>query len=287
MTKAVVIMKRKMSLCVFLASLKLKLSSFHWGGGLVIRPQFPGSQKHFAAISEFCKDTHRTYYIILWEMMSSECSVMFTTIPVATLIKAKFTVRWFHRKKWKVAFSFQKINNNNKKKTLTKSVVMMRKMNHNFFFCRFDAAIIQFPKVEDRIFTIRAQFLCSQNQVSWQLQSCVKTQLLHTSISWKKMSGESVLWLFTAKPIVTLIRWNSILYDFKARIQSILLMSENKNHYQSWCSNSKKHESVCFSGKFMIAYIQLLTGGNFFFFLAISPNSQVHKNTFHCSFRSV
>ena len=67
-------------------------------------------------------------------MMSSECSVMFTTIPVATLIKAKFTVRWFHRKKWKVAFSFQKINNNNNKKNLDQICCDDEKNEPQFFF---------------------------------------------------------------------------------------------------------------------------------------------------------
>ena len=78
LTKVISVMKRKMNQCVILASLNLKLTSFHSGKYFfVIRPQFPGSQKKcFLRFSELCKDIARKQCTIPWEKkVRGECSV--------------------------------------------------------------------------------------------------------------------------------------------------------------------------------------------------------------------
>ena len=79
------------------------------------------------------------------------------------------------------------------------------------------AATIQVSQGKNTSFAIRPQFPSSQKHVSQQLQSCVKTLLRHSVTFHQKRSGASVLWVLTAIPVVTLIRWKCTTHGFHGR----------------------------------------------------------------------
>lgn len=65
LVKAVILMKRKMNECVFLAGFELKLSSFHRWKKLffTIRPQYPVSRKYASCLFHNCIETHIGYTV--------------------------------------------------------------------------------------------------------------------------------------------------------------------------------------------------------------------------------
>ena len=82
------VMKRKINQCVYLVSLRLKLSSFHWGKYFFCHqipiPRF--TKTFFTAVSELCKDTPGAHCTILWENKSGESVLwVLTAISVGTL----------------------------------------------------------------------------------------------------------------------------------------------------------------------------------------------------------
>ena len=106
------LMKRKMTQCVFLASLMLQPSSFHWEKKYFLCHHSPISRFtkiHILAVSGLYKDTSRTHCSIPWEKMSLESVLwVFTTRKDVTMIKWNCTVRLHPRKKWQAAYCIEK-----------------------------------------------------------------------------------------------------------------------------------------------------------------------------------
>ena len=141
--------------------------------------------------------------------------------------------------------SFRKLKN------LTKAVVMKSKMNQWLFSYKYEAIIIQLPQVENIGFTKRAQFASSKRHVSWLFKKCVKTHLQHTIPFHEEKCQEHILWVLTAIPVFTLIRWiSTVSWLPSMKSKTSFLFQNAQNHYQSCCCNEEKNEPVCFSGKF-------------------------------------
>ena len=92
MTKAVVVMKRKMNQCVFLASLLLQLSRFHWGiFFFFFLPSSHNSQVH-KTMSSFSfravQDTSRAHSTISWDFPARRRKQPITFRKLKYLIKA-------------------------------------------------------------------------------------------------------------------------------------------------------------------------------------------------------
>ena len=157
MTKAAVVMKRKMTQCVFLVSLMLQPSSFHWEKNIsfAITSQFPGC---ILAVSELYKDTSRTHCSIPWEKMSLESVLwVFTTRKDVTIIRWNCTVRLYPRKKWQAAYCIEKTHKH------VQICCCNEEQNEPVCFPgRVEAATIQVSQWEIS-FAIRPQFPGSKN----------------------------------------------------------------------------------------------------------------------------
>ena len=142
-TEAFSVVKRKINQCVYLASLRLKLSSFHWRKILFFHqipiPRF--TKTFFTAVSELCKDTPGAHCTISWEKKSGESVLwVLTAIPCGTLIRWKYTVRWLYARSGKKSVMSRKLKN------LTKTVVMKIKMNQCVFLTGMRLQLSSFPR---------------------------------------------------------------------------------------------------------------------------------------------
>ena len=86
---------------------------------------------------------------------------------------------------------------------------------------------------------------------------CKDTPRMYCKIPWEKRSGESVLWVLSAIPIVTLINWNCTLrWLLSKKWQEDCFFSKTQICDQNCCWNEEKNEPVCFSGRFEAANLQ-------------------------------
>ena len=171
-------------------------------------------------VSRLYKDTRKTHYTIPWKWEKrSEESILWvlTAIPVVTAIRWNCSERWLPSKKWLAACLIQKIPK------LDQSCCFNKEKNETVFSCRFEAAIIQIPCLENIAFNLKAQSKACFFQ---------KTQKIDQS-----------------------------------------------------CCNESKNEWVCFSGLLGATTTSFYSG--WLLLLPSGPNSQVHKNMFHCNFRAV
>ena len=112
---------------------------------------------------------------------------------------------------------------------------------------RFEAANIQFAPGETIACAIRPQFPGSKKNVSLQFQSCVDSPRTPCIIAWEKRSRKSVLWMLTAIPIVTLIRWNyPVRCHPKKKLKAAVFFPKTQLFPQSCCWNEEENEPVCF-----------------------------------------
>ena len=137
-------------------------------------------------------------------------------------------------------------------------------------------------------FTVGKYFICHQattprfkKNFSLQFQSCIKTLLAHNVTLHQKRdkrSRESVLWVLTAIPVVTLIRWNYTVRWLTKKKWQAAWFSQKTQEIDHICGdNEGKNEPACFSGKFKAAIIQLSLGGNTCFATRPQfPGSQKH-----------
>ena len=141
------------------------------------------------------------------------------------------------------------------------------------------------------VFTIRKHF-CHQAPIARFIKTCFPAfpefckdiPMKRCTIPWEKMSGDSVLWVLTAIPVVTLIRWNfTVRWLPSKKLEACFLFQKTQNCEQSSCN--EKNEEVCFSCKFKAATMQLILGE--ILLLPKVPNSQVYKIMLSCSFRTV
>ena len=80
-------------------------------------------------------------------------------------------------------------------------------------------------------------FFCHQAPITRFKEACFpsfselskNTPRKHCTTPWEKRSRESVLWLLTAIPVVSLIRWNSTISNFTQGVLSSQFISENSN----------------------------------------------------------
>ena len=107
------------------------------------------------------------------------------------------------QQKWQAACFFQKT------KTWPKLLLWRKKIIKLVFFWQvffFFLQLWDFTRENDS-FTIRHQIPSSQKHVSMQFQSCIKTFRTHWTIPYEKQSGESVFWVLSSIPVISLIRW--------------------------------------------------------------------------------
>ena len=193
-----------------------------------------------------------------WEKMSGESVLLvLITIPAVTVIRWNCSVRWLPSQISEASFLFQKL------KTMRNAIVMKRKMNQ----CAFLACLgLQLPSFTGGKYSFlksgpNAQVKKKKKKLCLQFQSCVKhnykTQYT-IPWEWQKRSGESILWVLTAIPVVILIRWNCSERSLASKkwlaacfIQKIPKLD------QSCCFNEEKNETVFFSRRFEATITQI------------------------------
>ena len=105
------------------------------------------------------------------------------------------------RKKWQAPRFFQKTHK------LDQNCCCKEENNKPVYLAALQLKLFSFHS-RKILFASRPQFPGSQNMFACILELCKETPRKPWNISWEKRSGESVLWVLTAIPIVTLIWWN-------------------------------------------------------------------------------
>ena len=115
---------------------------------------------------------------------------------------------------------------------------------------------------------------------------CKDTPETQCTILWEKRSGESVLWVLTAIPVVTLINWNCVLkWLLSKKWQEACFFSKTQILDQNCCwSEEKINQCVFLEG----VRRELSCFHRWKILLLKSClKSHVQKNRFPCSFRAV
>ena len=168
----------------------------------------------FPAASELCEDTTRTQCDIPSEKRLGESVLwVLTAIPAVTLMRWKCTTHDFQGRSVKQLVSFRKL------KILTKAVVVMKsKVNQCVFLACLGCNYPAFIGGKYRFFSIMAQCPGSQKCFLAVSEFCKDKPRTQCTNPREKMFRESVLWVFIAIPIVTLISGNSFVRWVPSRI---------------------------------------------------------------------
>ena len=180
---------------------------------------------------------------------------------------------------------FQKTQNHDQRR-LWREKCYEEKNDPVCFSGKFNAATIQLPLG-------KKYFLCHHSPISRFTKMSIlavselykDTSRTHCSIPWEKMSLESVLWVFTTRKDVTIIRWNCTvrLYPRK-KWQAAYCIEKTHKCVQICCCNEEQNEPVCFPGRVEAATIQVSQREISF---AIRPQFPGSKNMFPFTFRAV
>ena len=177
---------------------------------------------------------------------------MLTAIPVVTLIWWNFTVRWLPTRSGEQPASFRLL------KYLTIVVVVMQKKMkcQSVFLEGLRRQLSSFHR--DKTAFKSGLNSPVHKDVSMQSHSGIKTLLGSTIPCLEKRSWESVLWVLTAIPIFTVIRWNcTVRWHPSKKCQTACFLQETQILDHSYCFKESK---LCFSGRFESMIFQVSQG---------------------------
>ena len=150
-----------------------------------------------------CKDTTRTHSTIPWEKRSRRGVLwVLNAISVVTQIRWNCTLRWLPRMKWQAAIFVEH-------KCLPKAVtVMRRKGNQCAFLAGLNLQLSHFHRWKYCFFLQVPISRFTKACFPANSELCKDIPRAHYPIPWEKKSGDSVLWVLTTTPVVTLVRRN-------------------------------------------------------------------------------
>ena len=194
------------------------------------------------------------------------------------LLWGETTVRWLPSKKSEASFLFQKTQNHDQ------SCCCNEEKNEPVCYSgKF--------KSETNQFSLRKILFCHQAPIPRFTKTYFPavselhkdTPMTRCTIPLEKMSGRSVLWLLTTKPVVTLVRWNcTVRWLISRKWQAACRFQKTQKLLLEW---GDKWISVFFWQVWWWNYPAFATGKNFLCYQA--PMPRLTKYMFLCIFRVV
>ena len=207
-------------------------TQLHWGT-IILLPSGPKSLDHrnwFPTVSKLSKDTVKTQCTIPLEKRWGEGVLwVLTVIPSVTLIRWNKLINDFLAWSGKHPVSFRKLQKK------TKVVVLMKKRKKKEAVCFSGKLKPTGPKSQVH----KACFPA----VSGLCKDTRKTQCT-IPWEWQKRSGESILWVLTAIPVIP-IRWNCFeRWLPRKKCLADCFIQKIPKLDQSCCFNEEKNETV-------------------------------------------
>ena len=201
-------------------------------------PNFQVLKNTFACLSLLCKGIPRTHCTIPWEKVQRRvfCEFWLTQLSLPWLGESVLSYD-FPARSGKQLFLSQNSKN------WPKLLFYDEKYEPGCFSVQFEAETIKLLQSEN------TSFACI-----WEL--CKDTPRMHCKIPWEKRSGESILWVLTTIPIVTLINWNCTLkWLLSKKWQEACFFSKTQILDQNCCWSEEKNQPAYFSWRCEVATI--------------------------------
>ena len=200
-----------------------------------------------------------------------ECSVSVDCHTIYYHIIQNWTFWRLPRNYWQADCFFQKTQ------MIDQSFSCNKEINEaECFSGGFEAGTLRLSPGKYIAFAIRLPLPSSQRQLSLQFLSSVKdTTRTHCTLPWEKVSEPRVLWVLTAIPCGTLIRWKYTVRWLYARSGKKSVMSRKlKNLTKTVVMKIKMNQCVFLTG----LRLQLSSFPRWKMLLLLQgPNSHVHK----------